>query len=174
MAVESPALADERKITWCGTMRLSDRGGRGAWPSGQVGRCIAAARSLSRRAWGRAARPTLLLQRHPQTRDPARRHLLARRAHLPPRDLPLGHPLQHPPTPLLVPPAGPQHLRTADRDYSPASRLTNHTACPRSGVRAPGGEMFALCRPGRTMSDRVIAETADELGPVPVEGRFWR
>ncbi len=41
----------------------------------------------------RRQRPRRGVQRHPQARAAARRLDLARRAHLPPRDLPLGHPL---------------------------------------------------------------------------------
>ena len=44
-----------------------------------------------------------VVQRHPQTRGPPRRRLLARRAHLPPAGLQVADPLQHQAAPLLVP-----------------------------------------------------------------------
>jgi hypothetical protein len=67
-----------------------------------------------------------VVQRHAQTRDLARWARLARRAHLPPRGIPMGNPLQHPPSPLLVRPATPNHLRAAPRRYPAARRVIDH------------------------------------------------
>src|SRR5215203_5565074 len=67
-----------------------------------------------------------VVQRHAQTRDLARWARLARRAHLPPRGIPMGNPLQHPPSPLLLRPSGADRLRAAARRYAAARRLINH------------------------------------------------
>ena len=50
----------------------------------------------------RRQRAGRVVQRHPQTRRPARPQLLARRGHLPPRGVPVAGPLQHPTPPLLL------------------------------------------------------------------------
>ena len=52
-----------------------------------------------------------VVQRHPPTRGPPRRRLLAQRAHLPPAALQVADPLQHQTAPLLVPIPVPVHLR---------------------------------------------------------------
>ncbi len=67
-----------------------------------------------------------VVQRHAQTRDLARLARLARRARLPPRGVSMGNPLQHPPSPLLVRPATPDHLRAAPRRYPAARRVIDH------------------------------------------------
>ena len=52
--------------------------------------------------------------------------LLARRGDVSAGGVPVGDPLQHPPPPLLVRPASPQHLRTAARRYAAARRVIDH------------------------------------------------
>ena len=58
----------------------------------------------------RRQRPRRGVQRDPETRDPRRRRGLLRRGVMPPRDLPMGGPLQHPQTPFLPRPPSPEHL----------------------------------------------------------------
>jgi transposase InsO family protein len=52
------------------------------------------------------------------------------RGDVPPRGLPLGHPLQHQKAPLLSRP--PEHLRKPTHGYHPGSRVIAHTPCPKS------------------------------------------
>src|SRR3954453_10705018 len=74
-----------------------------------------------------------VVQRHAQTRDLARWTRLARRAHLPPRGIAMGNPLPHPPSPLLLRPAGADRLRAAARRYAAALRLNTPPPSPIRG-----------------------------------------
>ena len=96
-----------------------------------------------RRQQQRGQRPWRVLQRDPEARTPPGRRGLARRAVLPPHTLPLVHPLQHPPPPLLVRTTAPEHLRGAVRDCRPASRLT--TKCM-SAIKGQGPRSWPSLR----------------------------
>jgi transposase InsO family protein len=74
----------------------------------------------------RRQRAGRVVQRHAQTRDPARWARLARPGDVSARGVPVGDPLQHPPPSLLVRPAGPDHLRAATRRYAAARRVIDH------------------------------------------------
>ena len=74
----------------------------------------------------RRQRAGRVVQRHPQTRDPARWARLARPGDVSARRVPLGDPLQHPPPSLPVRPAVPDHLRAATRRYAAARRVIDH------------------------------------------------
>jgi transposase InsO family protein len=118
---------------------------------------------LSMGAVGSSADNALaVVQRHPQTRDPRRRPVLARPGHLQPSDLPLGHPLQHPPPPLLLRIQDPHRLRERHPSYAPERRITT---TPR--VQPPGSSpVFARSIPYstrhfRTMSVTFVKELSD-------------
>ena len=59
-------------------------------------------------------------------RDVAGRARLARPSELSSGGVRLGEPLQHPPSPFLLRPAGPDRLRAATRRYAAARRLIDH------------------------------------------------
>ena len=72
-------------------------------------------------------RPGGIVQRRPQTRDPARPVLLAGGGELPPRGVPVAGPLQHQTTALPMPPFQPRKLRKDPHDrYAARSRLTTN------------------------------------------------
>ena len=83
-------------------------------------------------------RPGGIVQRRPQTRDPPRPVLLARRGELPPRGVPLAGPLQHQTTALPVPLPDPHRLRDHQpqqhRRYAPVSGVIQPRV-QRPGVR---------------------------------------
>ena len=75
-----------------------------------------------------------------QTRDVAGRARLARRAHMSPRGVRVGEPLQHPSSPLLLRTTGPDRLRAAAHRYAAARRLIDHPVSITVGLCAlPGG-----------------------------------
>jgi transposase InsO family protein len=119
-------------------------------------------------AWGPArTTPSPRRQRHPQARDPRRRRDLLRRGVMPPRDLPLGGPLQHP-APLILRPTVPERLREPARGYPSGSRVIKHTPCPRSGGKAPAGGGGDRTTPGPAPL------MAADHGPGAGEGRTSR
>jgi transposase InsO family protein len=67
-----------------------------------------------------------VVQRLAQARDVAGRARLARPSELSSGGVRLGEPLQHPPSPFLLRPAGPDRLRAATRRYAAARRLIDH------------------------------------------------
>ena len=97
-----------------------------------------------RRRDQRRQQPRRIVQRHPQKRDPPRPQHLARPDHLPPRSVPVDHPLQHPPTTLLVPLPLPEHLRNPLPRYAPVSGVIHHP-CPRTGGKAPANNVRTCC-----------------------------
>jgi transposase InsO family protein len=80
-------------------------------------------------------------------------------ASCPPRDLPLGGPLQHPQAPLLLRPPIPERLREPTRGYPSGSSVIKHTPCPRFGGKAP--------RRGHRRSANPSGESLRSSNPAP-------
>ena len=66
------------------------------------------------------------VQRHPQTRTPRRKPRLRWARVVPSAGVPLGHALQHPPSPFLVRLPVPEHLRGPPGHYARSRSVINH------------------------------------------------
>jgi hypothetical protein len=128
LIIDALSAARDTRGSLAGTIFHSDHGAQAVHVPG-LRRTLPSARGDSVDGGSRhqrRQRARRVVQRHAQTRDLARRARVARRAHLPPRGVPMGNPLQHPPSPLLVRPATPDHLRAAPRRYPAARRVIDH------------------------------------------------
>ena len=131
LIVDALSAARDTRGSLAGAIFHSDHGAQGVRPVHvedlrrpvrRVGRHPVDGRGRHQRRQ-RAGR---VVQRHAQTRDPARWARLARPGDVSARGVPVGDPLQHPPPSLLVRPAVPDQLRAAARRYAAARRVIDH------------------------------------------------
>ena len=127
LIVDALSMARDARGSLAGAIFHSDHGSsvqlEGLRPGLRRARCHAVD---GRGRDQRRQRPGRVIQCHAQARDPARHALLARRGGVSAGGVPVGDPLQHPPPPLLVRPASPQHLRTTAGRYAAARRVIDH------------------------------------------------